>query len=146
MERFPKVGLGVLVRKNGKMLIGKRKVKNGNGMYAFPGGHLEFGETWDECAQREVMEETGLDVKIVPFLEHQWYLFVTNDILDKDRHYITIWMLADWKGGEPQNLEPHKCEGWSWMTLKDLRALIPLDGEARSWLPLDDIEPLNLGV
>ena len=53
MIQLIKVGIGILVRKNNQVLIGKRKGSYGNGEYAFPGGHLEFGESFTECAIRE---------------------------------------------------------------------------------------------
>lgn len=37
-----------------------------NNVYQFPGGHLNDGETIDECLIREVMEETGIDIKDIP--------------------------------------------------------------------------------
>lgn len=45
MER-PKVGVGVLIVDGNKILLGKRKNAHGDGCWAPPGGHLEFGESW----------------------------------------------------------------------------------------------------
>ncbi|HEY4060167.1 MAG TPA: NUDIX domain-containing protein, partial [Kofleriaceae bacterium] len=59
MER-PRVGIGVLVMKDGKLLLGKRRGSHGEGEYASPGGHLEHLERVADCAAREVAEETGL--------------------------------------------------------------------------------------
>jgi len=142
----PLVGIAVLVRRNGKTLVGVRLSENGYGSYAFPGGGLEFGESWERCGEREVYEETGMIVQVVPYKD-QPYLFVTNNIMDGGkRHYITIWLLADWVSGEPENREPSKCEGWQWLTIKDLKNLIPLDGDHRQWMPVELLEPLDLGV
>lgn len=110
MER-PKVGIGVLVLHEGKVLLGKRKADNGIGTWAPPGGHLEFGETWETCARREVLEETGIHINNVRFFT------ATNDIhTDGLRHYITIWLQADFAGGEIENCEPDKCCGWEWLS------------------------------
>ena len=54
MEQRPYVGLGVLVLRDDKVLIGQRLNSLGAGEYALPGGHLEFGEELEECAAREV--------------------------------------------------------------------------------------------
>lgn len=109
MER-PKVGIGVLiVDKNNRILLGKRKGAHGEGCWAPPGGHLEFGESWEACAQREVLEETGL------IIAKPWFYGVTNDVFyESNKHYITIFMHAQYTGGVIQNCEPEKCEGWEW--------------------------------
>lgn len=43
MNKSPKVGIGVIVRKDNQILLGKRKNSHGDGCWAFPGGHLEYG-------------------------------------------------------------------------------------------------------
>lgn len=109
MENRPKVGVGVLVLKDGKVLFGKRKNAHGDGSWCFPGGHLEFNESWEECAARETLEETGLRIKNVNFAT------ATNDIFPVEgKHYITIFMTAEYESGDLQIMEPEKCEQWSW--------------------------------
>jgi len=57
------------------------------GTYALPGGHLEYGESFEECAAREVLEETGLEVGELRFLT------ATNSVFDDvKKHYVTIFM------------------------------------------------------
>ncbi len=109
MNKRPKVGVGVCVVKGGKVLLGQRLNAHGEGSWCFPGGHLEFGESWENCAIREVFEETGLAIKNIRFVT------CTNDIFSReDKHYITIYMQADWKVGKPQVLEPDKMIKWQW--------------------------------
>lgn len=113
MEKRVRVGVGVFIIKDCKVLLGKRKNAHGEGDWCFPGGHLEFGESWEDCAKRETKEETGIEIENVRFGT------VTNDIFPKeDKHYITIILLADWKSGEVKVLEPHKCEKWEWFEWK----------------------------
>lgn len=50
----PKVGVGVIVAKGNMVLVGRRRNSLGDGEHALPGGHLEFGETLEQCAAREV--------------------------------------------------------------------------------------------
>ena len=115
MLNRPKVGIGVIVNKDGKILLGKRLNSHGKGTWSFPGGHLEFGESWEECAKREVIEETNLNITNLKF--HA----VTNDIFDKEnKHYITLFMTCDYASGELQNMEPHKCEKWDWFSWDNL--------------------------
>lgn len=59
----PGLGVGVLVIENGRVLLGKRKGSHGAGTWSAPGGHLEYGESIENCAEREVLEETGLRIR-----------------------------------------------------------------------------------
>ena len=114
MDR-PKVGLGVLIVKDNMVLLGKRKNSHGDGSWCPPGGHLEFGESFEECAKREVLEECGLSISNLKFVD------ITNDIFKKDnKHYVTIHMKCDYESGEPKFLEPHKCEKWEWFSWDNL--------------------------
>lgn len=63
----PKVGVGVFVMRNGQVLIGKRKGAHGEGEYSFPGGHLEYMESFEGCARRETQEETGIEIQNIRF-------------------------------------------------------------------------------
>jgi 8-oxo-dGTP diphosphatase len=115
MEKRPKVGLGVVVIKDGKILLGKRMNSHGEGTWCYPGGHLEYGESWEECARRETREETGIEIKNVRFGT------ATNDIFTtEDKHYITICMIADYDSGEEKIMEPEKCEEWEWFAWDNL--------------------------
>ncbi|MCG8633970.1 MAG: NUDIX hydrolase, partial [Desulfobacterales bacterium] len=99
----------VMVIKEGKVLLGRRKGGHGTGTWAFPGGHLEFGESIEACAKREVMEETGLEVDNI---RHQAF---TNDIFTReDKHYATLFVRADYTSGKAVVMEPDKCEQWAW--------------------------------
>lgn len=115
MNERPKVGVGVVVIKDGLVLLGKRKNAHGEGSWCFPGGHLEYGETWEECARREALEEAGVTLKNVRFGT------VTNDIFEKEgKHYITIEMVSDYADGEVRLMEPDKFEEWGWFEWNDL--------------------------
>lgn len=110
-----RVGVGVFVFKNGKFLIQRRKGSHGEGTWSLPGGHLEFGESFEETARREVREESNLEIKNVRFGA------VTNDhFVDENKHYVTIWMLSDWDSEELKNMEPEKCTAQMWCTFDDL--------------------------
>jgi 8-oxo-dGTP diphosphatase len=109
MDERPKVGIGVIVIKDSKVLLGKRKNAHGEGSWAFPGGHLEFGERIEDCARREVLEESGLKIKDIRMGAF------TNDIFEKEgKHYVTLFVVSDYDSGEASVMEPHKCERWGW--------------------------------
>lgn len=63
-----RVGVGCLIFKEGKVLLGKRKNSHGADAYAGPGGHVEYGETLEETVIRETYEEVGLEIAHVEFL------------------------------------------------------------------------------
>lgn len=113
----PGVGLSVIIIKEDKVLLGKRKGSHGEGTYAFPGGHLENNEGFLDCLSREIKEEVG-DVKI-QFID-KFPSAVTNDIFNEDKHYVTLFIRAKYISGEPQVLEPEKCEKWEWYSWDNL--------------------------
>ena len=85
MKNRPSVGVAVIVIKNGKVLLGKRKGSHGSGSWAFPGGHLEMNESIEACARREVFEETGISIHNIR------YAAFTNDIFkEEQKHYESI--------------------------------------------------------
>jgi len=115
MEQRPQVGVGVLVRRAGKILLGRRRGSHGEGAWALPGGHLEFKEELDACARREVREETNLAVINVHVGT------ITNDIFEREnRHYVTIFMVCDYASGDLKTMEPDKCEEWQWFAWDEL--------------------------
>ena len=110
-----RVGIGVFVFKNGKFLMQQRQGAHGAGSWSVPGGHLEFGESFEDTARREVKEETGLDITNIRFGA------VTNDhFVDEDKHYVTVWMLSDWQSGLEAITEPDKCLKQEWHTFDNL--------------------------
>ncbi|MDO8598680.1 MAG: NUDIX domain-containing protein [bacterium] len=104
----PRVGIGVMVFRAGKVLLGYRIGAHGAGTYAWPGGHLEYMESFEECAKREVREEAGIEITNVRFLR------LMNLKIFAPKHYVDIGLAADWVSGEPCVLEPEKCTGWEW--------------------------------
>ena len=109
---FP--GVAVIIWKDGyqHVLMGQRIGKHAAGTYSFPGGHIEYGETLEQAARREILEETGLEVQeIVPY---QPFPFKTSVFPEIGRQYVTLFMETRWQAGEPQLLEPDKCTGWHW--------------------------------
>jgi 8-oxo-dGTP diphosphatase len=102
----------ILLRDDNKVLLGKRKGSHGAGTWSFPGGHLEPGESFEDCCRRETLEETGIKVgKLTP-------VGFTNDIFEEEKlHYVTLYFMSEEFIGEPKVMEPDKCEEWDWFAL-----------------------------
>ncbi len=107
-EEKPKIGVGVMILKDKKVLLGKRKDSHGEGEFSFPGGHLEYMESVIECAKRETREECGIEITNIRFQ------FVSNVLRYTPKHYLHIGLIADWKEGDLEVREPEKCESWEW--------------------------------
>ncbi len=114
MDESIRVGIGLFILKDGKVLMGKRKGAHGAGEYCGPGGHLEYMESFEECAKRETMEEVGIEIENVRFL------CLSNLKKYAPMHYVDIGIIADWKSGEPKAMEPDKRESWDWYDLDNL--------------------------
>jgi len=113
-QTYPGVGIGVYIRKEGKLLLGKRKGSYGTDTWGAPGGKLEMWELPEECAVREVKEETRIDIHNLKFVG-----VVDDQDKENGTHYVTISYIADWKEGEPVP-EPGKFEEWRWFPIDAL--------------------------
>lgn len=110
-----RVGIAVLLKKGTAVLVGRRRDdkgrSRGHNTWALPGGHLEYKETVEDCAKREILEETGLEITNI---EQGPYV---NNIFGEDgRHYVTLFVTAELADfyAEPKVMEPEKCFEWKW--------------------------------
>ncbi len=112
------VGVGALIfNENGEVFLIRRepKAKNEVGHWTIPGGTLEFNETMEECVRREVFEEIGVEIELdgqLPAIDHI--------IPDEGQHWVTNIFPARVLNGEPENLEPEKCDEIGWFPLDNL--------------------------
>lgn len=106
--------VGVMIWKEGKVLIGKRKGSHGSGEYSFPGGHLEYDESFAECVKREVLEEAGINIKNIIFMS------LANYKKHEDRQDILANFVADWEDGEETNFPNEKIGDWQWCSIDEL--------------------------
>lgn len=117
------VGFGVLIIKDNKVLLGQRHIDpakadsemHGEGTWTMPGGKLHFGESFEQGAQRELMEETGMTTSI----EDLTVISLTNDMVP-DAHFVTVGLLCTKFQGEPQVMEPDEITKWQWFPLDAL--------------------------
>ncbi len=67
-ERKPKLVVGILARNKNKFLLARETIEGGKQYWIVPGGKVEFGETIEDAAKRELLEETGIKVTKLKFL------------------------------------------------------------------------------
>ncbi len=113
-EKEFRVGVGVMIFKENKILLGKRKGSHGSGEFSFPGGKMEYKESFKDCVLREIKEECGVEIDNIEFL------IVANIKQYLPKHHVLVGFRATWKSSEPAVLEPEKCEGWGWYDLDKL--------------------------
>jgi MOSC domain-containing protein YiiM len=105
----PRVGVGVLVRRDGRYLLGLRQGRRGPGTWSTPGGEVLASETVLACAVRELREETdllGADPRVVG---------QSINLLDDGSRWYSVFVSVNVPGDrEPSLLEPAKCKVWGW--------------------------------
>ncbi len=109
------IAVHVAVFRSGKILLGKRKGRIGDGTWCLPGGKLEPGEHLAEGACRELLQETGLQANAADLR----LINITNGPTDRG-HYIHFTFLAPEIPGEPAVTEPDEFEQWEWFSLHAL--------------------------
>lgn len=117
------IGFGVMVVRDGKVLLGRRHADpakadselHGEGTWTMPGGKLHFGESFEEGAVHEVLEETGVTVRA----DDLKLISVTNDTAP-GAHFATLGFLCGRYEGEPRVMEPDEITEWGWFPLDSL--------------------------
>lgn len=98
--KVPIVGVGAVVREAGRVLLVKRARPPAQGEWAIPGGRLRFGETLQQAAERELLEETGITIKAGEPI----FTFETIERDDHGNilfHYVIVDLSATYVSGEP---------------------------------------------
>lgn len=97
---WPRCGASAAIFRDGEVLLIQRAKGTFTGLWSFPGGHVEAGEPAREAARREVLEETGCDVRIAGVLDvHDVILRGDDD--DLTVHYVIAVYWGVWLAGEP---------------------------------------------
>lgn len=133
LDAIVRVGVCIAVyryhRHHISVLLGRRKGSHGAGTWAFPGGHIEYGESPQETAIRELKEELGPQCVFTDLRVNSITPF-DSTVFAEEKHYITLFYEAVLVEGEPKLIEPHKCEGWEWFDTRRLPQ--PLFGALKS--------------
>jgi ADP-ribose pyrophosphatase YjhB (NUDIX family) len=88
----PKVAVGTIVAGEEGVLLLKRAIEPGYGAWTYPGGYVDRGETLEEAAVREALEETGVEITLGPLLNAYSYA---------RRSIVVIVYEAAARGGRP---------------------------------------------
>lgn len=144
MTAYPRVGVGVIVvDSQGRILLGERCNSHGARTWGPPGGHLEFGETFEACAIREVQEEVGLEV------ENPKLIGFTNDVFEAEgKHYVSFFLQVDLPLNQQiQVLEPDKVKSWQWFSLDKLpeNLFLTLKSFVKKYPGIDEIRNVLTG-
>lgn len=105
----------VLIQNDQILLLRRFNTGYQDGKYSLVAGHLDGGETVEECIIREAKEEANIDLS-------QENLQVKHIMHRKasDREYMDVYFVATMWNGNVQNVEPHKCDDLSWFPLSAL--------------------------
>jgi len=122
-NKKPGIEVGIMMSKNNKILLGKRhndpekadSELHGESSWTMPGGKLHFGETLKDAAQREVLEETGININ----QENLKLISLADDIIE-DAHFVTIGFFYENPEEEPKVMEPDEIIEWQWFDLNNL--------------------------
>jgi 8-oxo-dGTP diphosphatase len=114
-------GFGVVLEKDGKILLGRRHTDpdkadsafRSAGEWCIPGGKLDWGESLEEGAAREVFEETGIKIKSPQVIS-------VHNCINEHAHFVTVGLVAKKWAGEAKVMEPDEIEEWEWFDLKNL--------------------------
>ncbi len=121
-ERFKIVPASYLVLMRGGKILMLRRFSTGfqDGKYGLVSGHLEGNETFRQCMMREAKEEAGLDLSMDDLeVVHAMH---RNEKLNpvEIRERIDIFLKVSKRKGEPQNMEPDRCDDLNWFSLDSL--------------------------
>lgn len=117
----PGLGVGVMIIKEGKILLGLRNPNKekasselqGQGTWTMPGGKVEFMEKLVDAAKRELEEETSLKATKLDLL-------CISDDMTNTAHYVTVGFIVREYTGEANAMEPETILEWKWFDLNDL--------------------------
>ena len=116
----PRVGVGAITIHEGRVLLVKRGVEPSLGLWAIPGGTLELGETLQECAAREILEETGVTIKVGACV-YVFDFFEHDDSGKIKFHFVIVDFAGEYLSGEPKGADD--AEEARWLTPHELSKL-----------------------
>nr|WP_170475394.1 NUDIX hydrolase [Ruegeria arenilitoris] len=111
MNPVPKIGALAVVLHQDQVLLVQRKKQPDQGLWGFPGGHVEWGETVLEAAARELLEETGVTARPDSYIDNL-------DLLGRDAagrvqsHYLLVGVMCRYLSGAPVAADDARDARW----------------------------------
>ena len=109
-DRHPRLGAIAVVLHEGKVLLARRKKEPDAGLWGFPGGHVEWGETAMDAAVRELLEETGVRAEAVEYLSNADVIIRKGDAVVTQ--FLLAGVLCRFVEGTPQAADDVSDAAW----------------------------------
>ncbi len=117
--RVVEVGCAI-IHKNGRILIAQRHLQDSfGGLWEFPGGKREEGETIEACLSREAQEELGVGV-------YPERLLCRREHGNEDRRISLFFFFCKWENGAPRAID---CKDFRWVGPEEIRSYTFLPGD-----------------
>jgi 8-oxo-dGTP diphosphatase len=117
-QTMPTTRVSVIVINKEKNILLVRHRKGNRQYWVLPGGRMEFGETFAECAVREMREETGLEVEVDDFA------YLSEAIApDRSRHIVNVFLTAHVVGGVMKVGDEPVLAGVDYLPVEELARL-----------------------
>lgn len=116
----PRAAVGALVFKDNEVLLVRRGRPPARGQWAVPGGNIKLGETLQEAAEREILEETGIVIRAGDPI-YTFDAVVRDDDGNIQFHYVIVDLTADYVSGSPRPGDD--ADAVRWLDARVLRTL-----------------------
>lgn len=115
---------GCIVFNNDKVLVEESL----NGFYGFPKGHIENGESEEECAIRETLEETGISVRVDSSSRFS-ISYLVHDVVPKE----VIYFISYLDGGDTITIQEEEVKSACWVPIGEVRDRLTFDNLKELW-------------
>ena len=115
---------GCVVFNNGKVLVEKSL----SGFYGFPKGHIENGETDEECAIRETFEETGISARVDSSSRFS-ISYLVHDVVPKE----VIYFISYLNGSDVISIQEEEVSEACWVPISEVRDILSFDNLKELW-------------
>lgn len=110
-NNIPILGVGAVVFHLDRVLMIKRSNPPNAGQWAIPGGKVNYGETLQQAAEREILEETGILIRAADVIYH--FDIIERDNFNKIKcHYVVLDLKAIYLGGDPRAADDASEARW----------------------------------